>query len=268
MFKKFLVFLLCYMCIISAEAYEAYYNRPATNQALKADFAGYMENLQEKLRKNWVAPDFMEEGHIRVLFKIDRFGNVISGDILESSGNTIYDDSAINAIHRSEPFGEFPANTAREYITVNYSFDTKLIKTDKVQELYNLAKKHKYSDKKQALDYINQAISEVGTDEESYVLYNFRGKIKEALGDYVGAKSDFEQYKKFKSRVDIKRLHALKYQAEQEESAFIYYYLAYAYEQIEDYEKAIKSIDKAIERTDLNQQYKRYRSYLVKKSLD
>ena len=84
MFKKFLLFLLCYMCIISAEAYEAYYNRPATNQVLKADFAEFMKNLQEKLRKNWVAPDFMEEGHIRVLFKIDRFGNVISGDILIS----------------------------------------------------------------------------------------------------------------------------------------------------------------------------------------
>ena len=198
----------------------------------------------------------------------DSLNGVISAKEAGIDVVAIYDDSAINAIHRSEPFGEFPANTAREYITVNYSFDTKLIKTDKVQDLYNLAKKHKYSDKKQALDYINQAISEVGTDEESYVLYNFRGKLKEALGDYVGAKSDFEQYKKFKSRVDIKRLHALKYQAEQEDSAFIYYYLAYAYEQVEDYENAIKSIDKAIERTDLNQQYKRYRSYLVKKSLD
>ena len=67
-----------------------------------------------------------------------------------------------------------------------------------------------------------------------------------------------------KTRVDIRRVHALKHQAEQEDSAFAYYYLAYAYEQIKDYENAIWAVNKAIERTDLNQQYKRYRTELVK----
>ena len=67
-----------------------------------------------------------------------------------------------------------------------------------------------------------------------------------------------------KKIVDISRVHALNYQAEQEDSAFAYYYLAYAYEQIKDYEGAIWAVNKAIERTDLNQQYKRYRTDLVK----
>ena len=267
MFKKALIILSCFLSLLAVEAYEPYYNRPTANQALKSDFSEYMENVQNLLQKNWITPDFLEEAHVRVLFKIDRFGNVVSGDILESSGNLIYDESAVNAIHKSEPFGMFPENTSRQYITVNYSFDTKLIKTDKVQELYNLAKRYRFSDKRLALEYINKAIEEVGSDEESYILYNCRGKIKEGLGDHVSAKSDFDQYKKFKSRVDIRRLHAMKYQAEQEDSAFIYYYLAYAYELVEDYENAIKSIDKAIERTDLNQQYKKYRSQLIEKSV-
>lgn len=267
--KLFIIVFLNFLLVLNVKAQtynQDFYSNPTRNQQVKTDFSEYMENLKSKLQKNWVAPDFMEEGHIRVLFKIDRFGNVISGDILESSGNILYDESAVYAIHKSEPFGEFPENTTKQYITVNYSFDMKLIKTDKVQELYDLAKRYRYSDKKLALDYINQALKEVGSDDESYILYNCRGKIKESLGDYVGAKDDFEQYKKFKSRVDIRRLHALKHQAEQEDSAFIYYYLAYAYDLVEDYENAIKSIDKAIERTDLNQQYKRYRLELVKKS--
>ena len=72
------------------------------------------------------------------------------------------------------------------------------------------------------------------------------------------------KYLILKAKIDIKRVHALKYQAEQEDSAFAYYYLAYAYEQLKDYENAIHAINKAIERTDLNQQYKRYRTELVK----
>ena len=266
MFKKALIILFCFLSILAVEAYEPYYNRPTANQTLKSDFSEYMENVQNSLQKNWITPDFLEEACVRVLFKIDRFGNVVSGDILESSGNLIYDESAVNAIHKSEPFGKFPENTSRQYITVNYSFDTKLIKTEKVQELYNLAKRYRYSDKNLALGYLNEALNFVTTNEERYLVYDLRGKINEGLGNLASAKEDFESYQKYKTRDDIKRVHALKRLAEHEDSAFVYFYLAYANELIKDYEKAIEAIDKAIERTGLNQQYKKYRSQLVEKS--
>jgi len=121
-----------------------------------------------------------------------------------------------------------------------------------------------YTDKQLALKYINLAIEEVNGDNESYFLYKRRSKIKEALGDHLGAREDILQYERMKAKVDIKRVHALKHQAEQEDTAFAYYYLAYAYEQIKDYDNAIWAINKAIERTDLNNQYKRYRTELVK----
>ncbi len=263
---KFIIFILCIVLAHDVLAYEqaTFYNHPTQNQQVQVDFAEYMDNIKAKLRNNWVTPDFLEEGHVRVLFKIDRDGNVIAGDILESSGNPIYDESAVNAIHKSEPFGSFPKNSTRQTITINYSFDTTFIKTDKIQDLYNLAKRYSYSDRQLALKYINEAIEEVGTDNESYFLYKRRARIKEGLGDHLGAKEDLAQYEKMKARVDIRRVHALKHQAEQEDSAFAYYYLAYAYEQIKDYENAIWAVNKAIERTDLNQQYKRYRTELVK----
>lgn len=266
MLKKGLILLVCILFALSTQAYEynSYYNRPTSNQQVQNVFSDYMDNVRNKLQSNWVYPDFLEEGHVKVLFKIDRDGNVIAGDILESSGNPVYDESAVNAIHKSEPFGKFPKNSTRQTITINYSFDTTLIKTDKVKELYDLAKRYSYSDRQLALKYINEAIKEVGTDNESYFLYKRRARIKEGLGDHLGAKDDLEQYEKLKKRVDIKRVHLLKRQAEIEDSAFAYYYLAYAYEQIKDYENAIWAINKAIERTDLNQQYKRYRTELVK----
>ena len=264
--KLFLTILVCISFILNAYAdeYKPYYSRPTQNQQTQSDFSDYMTNVKKKLQKNWVYPDFLEEGHVRVLFKLDREGNVIAGDILESSGNPVYDESAVNAIHKSEPFGKFPENTTRQSITINYSIDTSFVKTDKIKELYEQAKRYTYSDKKLALEYIDKAIADVGSDSESYFLYKRRAKIKEGLGDHLGAKEDLEQYTKLKARSDIKRVHLLKHQAEIEDSAFAYYYLAYAYEQIKDYEGAIWAINKAIERTDLNQQYKRYRTELVK----
>lgn len=266
MIRKFLILWLCILFfVIEVQASDSsFYNRQTSNQKLQADFSDYMQNVREKLQKNWVTPDFLEEGHVRVLFKIDRDGNVISGDILESSGNLIYDESTVNAIHKSEPFGKFPENTTRQTITINYTFDSSLIKTDKIKELYEQAKRFMYTDRKLALQYLNQAIEEVGYDNESYFLYKCRAKIKEGMGEHIGAKEDFEQYEKMKRVVDIRRVHALKYRVEQEDSAFAYFYLAYAYEQIRDYDGAIWAINKAIERTDLNQQYKRYRTELVK----
>ena len=263
--KKILVVVICLLFALGANAYSYdYYNQPTRNQQVQNDFSEYMENVKAKLRKNWSYPDFLEEGHVRVLFKIDRDGNVIAGDILESSGNPVYDESAVDAIHKSEPFGKFPVNTTRSTITINYSFDTTFVKTDKMREYYDLAKRYQYNDKKEALKYINLAIDEVHGDNEAYFLYLKRSKIKEGLGDHFGAKEDFDKYLSMKHKVDVKRVHAIKHRAEVEDSAFAYYHLAYAYEQIKDYEGAIWAINKAIERTDLNQQYKRYRTELVK----
>lgn len=264
--KTILIITLCILSTLSIQAYEyGYsYNRPTQNQQVINDFSDYMDNVRIKLRKNWSYPDFLEDGHARVVFKLDREGYVITGDILESSGNPVYDESVVDAIHKSEPFGDFPANSTRQSITINYSFDSSLVKTDKMKEYYDLAKRYMYSDKNEALKYINLAIEEVTGDCESYFLYKRRAKIKEGLGDHLGAKEDLEQYEKLKAKVDIKRIHALKHRAEVEDSAFAYYHLAYAYEQLKDYENAIHAINKAIERTDLNQHYKRYRTELVK----
>lgn len=252
--------------LTTAFAYESapYYNRPSSNAQVQNEFAEYMVNLQNKLQKNWIAPDFLPEGSIRVLFKLDREGNVISGDIIESSGNRLYDESAVDAIHKSEPFGKFPSNSSREILTVNYCFKTSLINLDSVGFYSDLADKTFRTDKRKALEYVNTAIDMAGNNEKSYYLYKKRGKILEALGMHLDAKEDFEKYEKLKLKCDIKRVHAVKRLAEVEDSAFAYYYLAHAYEQIQDYENAIKSIDEAIVRTELNNTYKRYKEELKK----
>lgn len=261
---KSLIVIISMLFTLSAYA-DPYYNQPTRNVQVQNDFSEYMVNVNEKLQKNWTPPDFLEEAHTRILFKLNRDGEIYSASIIESSGDRIYDESAINALKKSMPFGAFPANTTRQTLAINYSFDTSLVKTDKMKYYYDLSKQNFYSDKRAALKYINLAINEVNGDDESYFLYKRRAKIKEAIGEHVSAKEDLEKYESMKARIDIKRVHALKHQAEVEDTAFAYFYLAYAYEQIKDYENAIWAINKAIERTDLNNNYKRYRTELVKK---
>lgn len=261
---KSLIVVISMLFTLSVNA-EPYYNQPTGNTQVLNDFAEYMQNVNEKLQKNWTPPDFLEEAHTRILFKLNRDGEIYAANIIESSGDNIYDEAAINALKKAMPFGRFPANSTRETLAVNYSFDTTLVKTDQMKNYYNLSKQYYLTDKQNALKYINLAINEVNGDDESYFLYKHRSKIKEALGDHVGANQDITTYNVMKNRIDLKRVHALKYQAEIEDTAFAYFYLAYAYEMIQDYENAIHAINKAIERTELNNNYKRYRTELVKK---
>ncbi len=258
-----LVFLL-FALPVSADYSDNYY-RPAVNRTVQNTFAPYMSNVNETLRKNWHPPDVIQEGHVKVLFQLDRNGRIISSRILESSGNDIFDESALDALKKSEPFGGFPQNTLREQITINYSFDSSLVSTDKMKEYMAQSDRYYYSDKDSALKYINLAINEVNGDERAYFLYEKRSKIKDALGDKKGAEADLALYKDMKTKVDIKRVHAIKHQAEVENTPFAYFYLAYSYEQIKDYENAIHAINKAIDMTELNNQYKRYRTELVRK---
>ena len=90
--KRFLCFLLSlFFCnFVHAQDYSYYYNQSTKNEKTLADFSNYMENLHNKIQKNWITPDFLEDGHLQVLFKLDREGYVISGDILESSGNSVF----------------------------------------------------------------------------------------------------------------------------------------------------------------------------------
>ena len=265
----FLILIIFLSTQLDSFAIENTYNYEATvTKQAASDFSQYMQIVREKLSRNWTPPDFLEEGHTRILFKVDKTGKVLTTNIVQSSGDEIYDDSALAAIKKSEPFGNFPQNSTKDVITINYSFDTSFVKTDKMKEYYELSKQFFVSDKNISLKYINLAIQEVEGDDEGYFLYKRRGRIKEALGDHVGAKLDFDKYKSMKSRIDIKRVHALKRQAEIEDSSYAYFYLAYAYEQINDYENAIVAIDKAIQRTTLNEQYKRYRYELKRKASD
>lgn len=231
------------------------------------DFSGYMTTLQGKIQKNWNPPECLErDGHALVKFSIARNGAVYSSQIVESSGDPVFDESAMEAIRKASPFANFPANTSRGSITIKYSFDTSVVNTGDMQKYLANAEKFYNVNNNTALDYINKAIDEVDGDISAYFLYGKRSKIKEALGDTVGAAADLDESMRLKAKYDQKRIMASRLIAEMEQSPFSYFSLAHSYEIAGDYERAIEAIDKAIQLTELNNNYKRYKDELVTKS--
>lgn len=260
------IFLLCVSVFLFVPVFaDTDYSRYRGNTSIQNDFSEYMDTLQKTIQKNWTPPDTMENGHVTVMFKVNRFGQIVNQEILSGSGNEVYDESAIDALNKSAPFPRFPANSTRDILTIKYNFDTSLVKTDEINEYVKKSDKFFNIDNKVALDYINLAINAVQGDIGSYFLYGKRSKIKHALGDIQGAQEDFEESKRLKTKFDRKRIMHCKLAAETEGSAFAYFYLANAYDIAGDYMHAIEAIDKAISLTDLNNHYKRYRAELVLK---
>ena len=230
------------------------------------DFSGYMETLKGQIQKSWYPPECLEhDGHALVKFSITRNGDVYAVQILESSGDSVYDESALEAIKKASPFAHFPAATTKGALTINYSFDTAVVNTGNMQNYLQSAEKFYNVNNTMALDYINRAIDEVDGDINAYFLYGKRSKIKQALGDKVGAAADLDESKRLKAKYDQKRIVASKLVAEMEQSPYAYFSLAHSYEIAGDYKNAIEAIDKAIQLTELNNNYKRYKSELLQK---
>ncbi|MBI4683286.1 MAG: TonB family protein [Nitrospirae bacterium] len=68
------------------------------------DVNPYLALVQRKIWDEWIHPDFNTEKLEAILsFQIDKQGNIISPKIVKSSGNALFDNSAIKAVIKSSP---------------------------------------------------------------------------------------------------------------------------------------------------------------------
>src|SRR5262249_25690517 len=85
-------------------------------------FAGYMANLEKKIRAEWYPPSSNVSLHPRVLFTLDRAGRMSDLKIDRASGNKRADFAAMQAVFNSAPFDQFPAGAPKSR-EVQFSFD-------------------------------------------------------------------------------------------------------------------------------------------------
>lgn len=68
------------------------------------DVTLYITMVKQKIWDQWIHPEFSSEELEAVLsFQIDRKGNIISPKIVQSSGNVLFDRSAMKAILKASP---------------------------------------------------------------------------------------------------------------------------------------------------------------------
>lgn len=76
----------------------------------KIEYSNYKSTLHTAISAEWDLPKWLLEGNLRAVahIKIDEAGNLISKEIISSSGNSIYDEKVMEAIEDSAPFSPPP----------------------------------------------------------------------------------------------------------------------------------------------------------------
>jgi colicin import membrane protein len=76
----------------------------------KLQHDNYLADLDHQIKQNWFLPQWLSKKPLRaqVRLKIDEKGQVLSREIVLSSGNSSYDDLALETIDKSAPFAPPP----------------------------------------------------------------------------------------------------------------------------------------------------------------
>lgn len=110
-----LLFLLCSACSNTQKASIKKQN----TQILKDNpltFKNYVTQMRVKISRNWSMPNGHKNSKVTVLLRIDEYGNLISSDILKTSGYNSLDQSVLDAISKSAPFTDAYRNIPKELI--------------------------------------------------------------------------------------------------------------------------------------------------------
>jgi colicin import membrane protein len=71
----------------------------------RLDHAKYLDDLEARIKNNWHPPKFLANAklRVRVVLMIDPTGSILKKMIVQSSGNNVFDESAMNAVEGSMP---------------------------------------------------------------------------------------------------------------------------------------------------------------------
>lgn len=76
----------------------------------KLQHDSYLSSLDQQIKQHWFLPEWLAKKPLRaqVRLKIDDKGRILSREIVLSSGNSSYDELALETIDKSAPFGAPP----------------------------------------------------------------------------------------------------------------------------------------------------------------
>ncbi|HNH74276.1 MAG TPA: TonB family protein [Candidatus Obscuribacter sp.] len=93
--------------------------------AEQVDFEGYMKDMKKSIQAKWQPPKGIAQKTIVAVFSIQRNGNIVEADIVESSGDAGIDQAAMKALKDASPLAPLPKG-APAHVQVRYKFDWKV----------------------------------------------------------------------------------------------------------------------------------------------
>jgi periplasmic protein TonB len=73
----------------------------------------YLGEVAKKLQRNKVNPRSTQTGTVLLRFTVDAHGDIVSRNILQSSGSKLLDDAALSSLERAAPFPPVPDEAAQ-----------------------------------------------------------------------------------------------------------------------------------------------------------
>jgi TonB family protein len=96
--------------------------RNPPSMPIEVDFTKYMADLQRRIKSHWMPHKISMSNRVIVDFNISRAGELSELRLMHSSGTTIVDDAAMQAVRNSAPFPPLPEG-ADEKVLIQFTFD-------------------------------------------------------------------------------------------------------------------------------------------------
>ncbi len=93
------------------------------NRALDSVLEPYMISLRRKVQRLWTPTSLSPAMKVKVYFEIAANGSIGSATVIQSSGNKVFDETALDAIYEGTPFPKIPM--AR--LNIVAAFDSKYL---------------------------------------------------------------------------------------------------------------------------------------------
>lgn len=82
----------------------------------------YIRKIQKKIRENWNPPAGKNSAKVKVLFRLNRKGELVSTKIVSNTGSKKLAKECIRTIRDSAPFSPVPNGLSGEFISVEFTF--------------------------------------------------------------------------------------------------------------------------------------------------
>jgi protein TonB len=91
-----------------------------------SEYGPYLADVKRRIERHWEIPPYAREtgliGKLVLVFSITAEGDVAHLEITESSGTSILDDAAVQAVRAAAPYGRFPPQFTFGRLTIIGNF--------------------------------------------------------------------------------------------------------------------------------------------------